>query len=112
MNFERTNNPLTSLDIGRIANPIKVFRMFVVDPSENIAYPGSGDMTDKDCRRILEGISKRELGLGWEDRYYIGLIVKGKEVKPYIINFEIFPIKNYIEYYLEFQGVKYFIPKP
>ena len=111
MNFERSDNPLTTLDIGRISNPIKIASLYFsarkdIDNLDCSNY--------KDCVRILEWISKKELNHGWQDQYYVGVIIadEGRSGSASVINFELKPIREYIGYYLEFHGVKYFIPDP
>lgn len=116
MDFEKHSDPKGTLNIGKIAIPIEVYSLYTNDPGDQKEGGGYGhsNMTDLDSRRILEGISKGELSSGWEDRYYVGQVVK-KTYDPKKGNsttFHVMPLTHCINCYIEFQGKKYFIPKP
>ena len=116
MNFEKHSDPKASLNIGKIAVPIKIFSMYTNDPDEQREGGGYGfaDMSDKDCRRILESISGGELDPGWEDRYFVGNPIKESHEpgKGKSTTFHILTMKQCINNYVEFQDKKYLIPEP
>lgn len=112
INFEKSNNPLKDLDIGKIAVPIRIIDLYTND--KEVASFGSANLSEKDARRVLESISKGELSFGWEDRYFVGKIIENDEeeisesrLKP--ITFHIIPIRECIGSYIEFRGKKYYI---
>ena len=115
MNFERHKDPKTSLNIGKIATPIQVYGIYSNSPEDK--RPGEGgyaNMSDKEARKILESISKKELSLGWEDRYFVGEIVRRTydPKKGHGTVFHISSMKTCVGSYLEFLGQKYLIPGP
>jgi len=117
MDFERHSNHKTSLNIGKIAVPILVYGIYSNSPEDKQPgweKGGYANMSDKHGRLILESISKKELQDGWEDRYYVGQVVKRIYVpgKGHSTTFHILSMKECIGSYLEFLDKKYFIPKP
>lgn len=113
MNFERYKDLKETLGIGIFANPIVISTMYTSD-SDFSGFKDSNfaNMSDKEVRRILESISKSELGIGWENRYYVGKISRSGIIKKGIsqITFQIISIKDCRGFYLEFQRQKYLIP--
>ena len=115
MNFEKSNNPLKNIDIGQVAIPTEIMGMYTLDNKEPRGKNSVANMSDKDCRRILEGIEKGELGIGWENRYYVGALLADQpeptDGSLKSLTFKIMPMSTYIGGYIKFQRVKYFIPK-
>ena len=114
MNFEKHRDPKESIEIGMSAIPIKILGMCTTDPSANTISEGSANMSDKDCRRILEGISKGELwGNSWKTMYYVmeltGEEEKSKNGRVSVI-FNITRMSECLGHYIEYHGKKYKIP--
>lgn len=112
MNFERGKNPMEGMSIGRIGIPILINGLFTSesmgDPTVDATIGFSiGNMSDKDSRRILEGIERGEINF-WEGRYQCG-VINSKEY--HMTKYSLECLSDYKGHYVLFQGKKYFIPE-
>ena len=114
--FERNADPKKSLNIGKIANPVKIHAMYTMSVTEGpdmVISEGSANMTIKSTRKILDAISKGELwGDSWKTRYLVGVYTGKEKILPNggkNLIFTINPINDFLGCYIEFEGIKYHI---
>lgn len=116
MNFERGLDIKEALSIGNASNPIKIADLYAADPdipAEYRIHPDSANIKKKKGYIILKAIEHGQIR-DWKNRFMIGVYtgdVEPLESGGEIHKFKLVKLGEYAEYYIEYHGAVFKLPK-